>query len=130
VLLGFFEGARAREYADAPESQRRDAVVGTFARLFGSRAASPERYLDKVWAHEEWTRGCYGAYLPTGGWTTYGPALRKPVGRIHWAGTETASIWMGYIDGAIRSGERAAVEVARAFQTSSGSRAASASSAV
>ena len=122
VLLGFLEGSRAREYARAAPEERRDAVVGTFARLFGPRAAKPERYLDKAWAEEEWTRGCYGAYLPTGGWTTYGDALKAPIGRIHWAGTETASIWMGYIDGAIRSGERVAVEVAQALSASSGSR--------
>ena len=108
-------GQRAREYVRATPEERRDAVVGTFARLFGPRAAEPERYLDKAWAEEEWTRGCYGAYLPTGGWTTYGDAIKAPIGRIHWAGTETASIWMGYIDGAIRSGERVAVEVAQAL---------------
>ena len=41
----------------------------------------------------------------------YGPALRQPVGRIHWAGTETSTYWNGYMDGAVRSGERAAKEV-------------------
>jgi monoamine oxidase len=115
VLLGFLEGQRAREYTRVSQEERRDAVVGTFARLFGPRAAKPVRYLDKAWAEEEWTRGCYGAYLPTGGWTTYGDALKAPIGCLHWAGTETASIWMGYIDGAIRSGERVAAEVAAAL---------------
>ena len=126
VLLGFLEGKRAREYTRAGEAERRDAVVGTFTRLFGPKAAKPERYLDKSWIEEEWTRGCYGCYLPTGGWTSYGDAIKAPIGRIHWAGTETASIWMGYIDGAIRSGERVAAEVATALQTSSASRAGSA----
>jgi monoamine oxidase len=111
VLLGFLEGERARQYTRASEEDRRDAVVGTFTRLFGSRAAKPERYVDKSWAEEEWTRGCYGCYLPTGGWTSYGDAIKAPIGRIHWAGTETASRWMGYIEGAIRSGERVAAEV-------------------
>ena len=111
VLLGFLEGERARELTGVSPEERRAAVVGTFERIFGPRAAKPERYLDKAWADEEWTRGCYGCYLPTGGWTSYGQALKEPVGRIHWAGTETASRWMGYIDGAIRSGERAAAEV-------------------
>jgi monoamine oxidase len=111
VMLGFLEGERARQYTRASEEDRRDAVVGTFTRLFGSRAAKPERYVDKSWAEEEWTRGCYGCYLPTGGWTSYGDAIKAPIGRIHWAGTETASRWMGYIEGAIRSGERVAAEV-------------------
>jgi monoamine oxidase len=111
VLLGFLEGDRARQFTRVSADERREAVVGTFARIFGKRAADPERYVDKSWAEEEWTRGCYGCYLPTGGWTTYGDAIREPIGRIHWAGTETASRWMGYIDGAIRSGERVAAEV-------------------
>jgi monoamine oxidase len=111
VLLGFLEGDRARQFTRVSQDERREAVVGTFRRLFGKRAASPERYVDKSWAEEEWTRGCYGCYLPTGGWTTYGDAIREPIGRIHWAGTETALRWMGYIDGAIRSGERVASEV-------------------
>ena len=44
-------------------------------------------------------------------WTGYGEALREPVDRIHWAGAETAEAWNGYMDGAVRSGERAAREV-------------------
>src|SRR5215213_3834380 len=125
VLLGFLEGRRAREFTRTSQEERRDAVVGTFARLFGPRAAKPDRYLDKSWAEEEWTRGCYAGYLPTGAWTSYGDAIREPIGRIHWAGTETAVRWMGYMDGAIRSGERVAAEVATALQTSSASRAGS-----
>ena len=43
--------------------------------------------------------------------TQFGRALRAPVGRIHWAGSETAAVSHGSIDGAIRSGARAAAEV-------------------
>ena len=68
-------------------------------------------YVELDWSAEEWTRGCYGAHFPCGVWTQYGPALREPCGRIHWAGTETSSVMYGFIDGAVRSGERAAAEV-------------------
>ena len=112
VLLAFLEGREARRAARAPVEERREAVVGCLTRLFGPRAARPERYVDQAWALEEFSRGCYGGYLPPGGWTDYGPALRDPVGRIHWAGAETAVRWNGYMDGAVRSGERAAEEVA------------------
>jgi monoamine oxidase len=47
-------------------------------------------------------------------WTQFGPELRAPVGRIHWAGAETATVWSGYMDGAVQSGERAAAEVIQA----------------
>ena len=62
---------------------------------------------------EAWTRGCYAGYMPPGVWSDFGSALRAPVGRMHWAGTETAEAFHGYMDGAVRSGERAAAEVAR-----------------
>lgn len=108
VLLGFLEGRQARELAQWTPEARREAVVGCFARLFGSRAAQPQGYVEQVWAQEEWTRGCYGCVMPPGGWVSLGPALRAPVGRIHWAGAETATTWNGYMDGAVRSGEAAA----------------------
>jgi monoamine oxidase len=111
VLLGFLEGRRARELGATDPDTRRRAVLDTFARLFGERAGRPERYVERSWAEEEWTRGCYGCYFPPGGWTSYGHLLRRPVGRLHWAGAETATVWNGYMDGAVSSGERAAREV-------------------
>ena len=89
-------------------------MLDSFARYFGDRARTDVRdYLDKSWAEDEWTRGCYGGYTPPGVLTGYRQALRAPVGRIHWAGTETATVWNGYMDGAIESGQRAAAEVLR-----------------
>jgi monoamine oxidase len=88
-------------------------VVDSFARLFGPRAARPRSYVERLWADEEWSRGCYGCHMPTGAWTNYGPALREPIGPLHWAGAEYATVWNGYMDGAVRSGEetaRAALE--------------------
>lgn len=86
-------------------------ILDAFTQHFGPRAASPRQYLETDWSAEEWTRGCYGAHFPPGAWTEYGPALRSPVRRIHWAGTETSSVWNGYLEGAVRSGERVAGEV-------------------
>lgn len=113
VLMGFIEGAEGRTALGLSEGQRRAAVTACFTRYFGPKAAKPHLYVEKSWASEQWSRGCYAGYLPTGVWTDYGPALRAPVGRIHWAGTETATVWNGYLDGAVRSGQRAAAEVAR-----------------
>jgi monoamine oxidase len=115
VLLGFLEGDFARQAGLMPAAERRAAVIDVFARLFGERARRPERYIERSWAEEEWTRGCYGCSMTTGGWTSFGAALRAPVGPIHWAGAETATIWNGYMDGAVRSGERAASEALRSL---------------
>jgi monoamine oxidase len=116
-LIAFLEGKDARELASVSESERREAVLGGFQRLFGGRAAHPVQYVEKDWSAEPYSRGCYAGVLGPGGWTAYGRQLREPVGRIHWAGTETATRWMGYMDGAIQSGRRAAVEVMRSEGT-------------
>jgi monoamine oxidase len=112
VLLGFVLGEDARHLGTLPKAQRYRAVVDVFARLFGPRAGRPRELIEHNWSEELWTRGCYAGYMPPGVWSDYGEALRTPVNRIHWAGTETSEIFMGYMDGAVRSGERAASEVA------------------
>jgi len=115
VLLGFLEGRLARQWGARDAAERRQAILAGHARLFGERAARPERFIERIWAEEEWTRGCYGCLMTTGGWTEYGRALRAPVGPIHWAGAETATVWNGYMDGAVQSGERAAAEALAAL---------------
>ena len=111
MLLGFLEGDEARRLSRVPAPERRRAVIDSFVRFFGPRAAEPRDYVELDWSQEEWTRGCYGAHFAPGVWTRYGDALREPIGPIHWAGTETATEWGGYMDGAVQSGQRAAAEV-------------------
>ncbi len=108
VLMGFIDGQEALDHAELPPEERRHAVLECFARLFGPRAEVAEHYVERIWAEEEWSRGGPVCSMPCGGWTSYGPALREPIGRIHWAGAETAVVWNGYMDGAVRSGEAAA----------------------
>jgi monoamine oxidase len=112
ALMGFLEGKEARIWARRSAAERRDAVIGSFIRYFGQAAARPEQYLERDWMAEEFTRGCYGAHFAPGVWTSYGEAWRAPAGRIHWAGTECAPEWNGYMEGAVRSGEAAADSVA------------------
>ena len=115
VLLGFVGGDDARRHAVLAPAERRGAVLTGLARLFGPRVLEPADWLELDWAAEEWSRGGPTCNFGPGGWTRYGPALREPVGALHWAGTETAAVWCGYMDGAVRSGERAAAEVLAAL---------------
>lgn len=111
VLLSFIEGDEGRRWGRRSLEERRAAVLNCLVQYFGEKAGQPYQYVEQNWAEEEYSRGCYAGYMPPGVWTMYGEALRAPIGRLHWAGTETATVWNGYMDGAIQSGERAANEV-------------------
>jgi monoamine oxidase len=113
VLVGFSEAKNAKKLGTLSEDARREAATACFTRYFGERASKPIAYADHVWEHDPWSGGCYGGFMPPGVWTSLGPSIREPQGRIHWAGTETATVWSGYIDGAIESGKRAAEEILR-----------------
>lgn len=110
VMLGFVGGPEAREMTAMAPTDRRAAVLACFERLFGPKAAQPLDYAEQAWAGEEWSAGGPTSNFGPGGWTECGPALREPVGRVHWAGTETATVWAGYMEGAAQAGERAAAE--------------------
>jgi monoamine oxidase len=111
VLASFTFGAVAARVQTMDAPDRRAAVLDSLTRRFGARAAQPVDYVETAWWEQEWTRGCSMAHFPPGVLTRYGPLLREPMGRVHWAGTETATISHGAMDGAVRSGERAAAEI-------------------
>jgi monoamine oxidase len=113
ILLGFVEGRDARKLAGYTESAKRSAIIDSFVLAFGHKASDPHELIIHDWSAEQWTRGCYGAHLAPGTWTQFGHALTAPVGRIHWASTETSPVWAGYMDGAVRAGERVAKSVLR-----------------
>jgi monoamine oxidase len=115
VIFGFVGGDQSRAYGKLAPDERRKRVLAELADAFGQEALHPDLFFDTPWAEEPWSRGCPVAIPAPGSLVGYGPALRAPVGRIHWAGTETAGYWNGYLDGAVSSGERAAGEVLAAL---------------
>lgn len=110
VLVAFIEKGKAPKDAKA----RRKAILEELVTLFGKEAQNPVDYIETDWSEEKWTAGCVSP-LPPGVLTEFGAALREPVGRVHWAGTETSEVWCGYMDGAVRSGLRVAAEVRKAL---------------
>ena len=111
VIASFTFGAVAQRVDALDPDVRRKAVVDALTARFGPKAASPIAFVETAWWKEEWTRGCSMAHFPPGLLTRHGHLLREPMGRIHWAGTETSTTSHGAVDGAIRSGERAAAEI-------------------
>lgn len=113
VLLAFVGGSTWRKYGTMPLAERRAAVLQGFAGMFGSEALHPVSFVEHDWDHEPWTTGGPVAIYRPGVMTAYGSSIRTPFGRVHWAGTETATYWTGYMDGAVRAGQRAATEILR-----------------
>jgi monoamine oxidase len=113
VLLAFGAG----DQLPSDVGSRKDAVTAALAKFFGKEALEPTGFVEMDWMGEAWSTGCASPLKP-GVLSAYGRALREPVGRIHWAGTDTSPIWNGFMEGAVRSGERVAGEVVAALRES------------
>jgi monoamine oxidase len=116
VVLGFIGGSEARKWTPRSPEERKKAVLDQFQAFFDdTQAQNVKAVYEKDWVADRWAIGCPVGVLPPGTLIDFGPALKAPVGKIHWAGTETSDYWCGYMDGAVRSGERAAAEVLAAL---------------
>jgi monoamine oxidase len=111
ILCVIIEGPIARQYERLEEGERRQGVLDALVARFGAKAGKPVEYHEQNWTREPYSGGGMLSHAPPGVLTEFGHALRTPCGRVHWAGTETSTKMCGWIDGAIRSGERAATEV-------------------
>uniref|UniRef100_A0AAR2KT45 Amine oxidase n=1 Tax=Pygocentrus nattereri TaxID=42514 RepID=A0AAR2KT45_PYGNA len=88
------------------------AIMGEYKHMsYVFYFPQPIHYEEKNWCEEEYSGGCYTAYFPPGILTQFGKVLREPVGRLYFAGTETATEWSGYMEGAVQAGERASREI-------------------
>lgn len=112
ILMGFINQTNIRKLDGATPDAVRAASLASFTQLFGAKAANPTSTAFQRWDNEVWSGGGPVGITGTGVLTEFGPALREPCGLVHWAGTETATYWTGYMDGAVSSGERVAKEVA------------------
>ncbi|BAJ31824.1 putative amine oxidase [Kitasatospora setae KM-6054] len=110
VLTGFVTGAEAHRFAALPPDEQRSAAVAQARRLF-PMLPEPIGFHVTDWVNEPWSRGCYAALFGPGDWSALGPTLTAPHGRVRFAGTETSTEFFGLLEGAIRSGRRAAAEL-------------------
>ena len=99
----------SKKAADLSPGQRYKSILKELKSFFGKEAMSPIGFSEMNWANDPWSGGCTSP-LPPGILTQYGPALFKNIGPLHFAGTEAATAWRGYMEGAVRAGERAADE--------------------
>lgn len=111
IIVGFVGGKHSRRWSKLDEATRREEGLQCLAEILGDQALRPLEYFDQNWPADPWSRGGPVGFAPPGVLTDYGSTLREPVGPIHWAGTETATYWNGYMEGAVQSGDRVAREV-------------------
>ena len=111
ILVGLIESDHAKALSTMDEDARRELLIADLVYYFGNDALKPIEYVEQDWIKEPYSRGGYAAYMPPQLLSSFGEDIRQPVGRIHWAGTETATEWMGYLDGALQSGIRVAEEI-------------------
>lgn len=129
LMNAFIAGDKAREFAQMSRAKRKAQVIKELVHRFGDDAArlskkitfpavlpqnpGPDAYFEWNWAQDEFTRGDYAAVPGPGVLTAhaFGPAIREPFKRVHWAGVDLATFPYATISGAIQSGERAADEV-------------------
>jgi monoamine oxidase len=111
LLACFITGRAVEAHGRLEPGMREAAVRAALTRMFGPRAADWTAYAECDWTAEPYSRGGPVGLMGPGTLGRYGHLLRRPEGRVHWAGTDTATVWNGYMDGAIQAGERAADEV-------------------
>jgi len=114
-LTCFINGEPGREWSKLSPKDRKEAVLFQPVEIFGAESEKvirePTEVFEQEWANEVWSRGCPCPFTKPGTMGKVGKALRERFGRVHFVGTETSWEWKGYMEGAVRSGERSAEEV-------------------
>jgi monoamine oxidase len=111
ILASFIYGPQAQKLRKLPVAAQHKWVINNLTELLGEEAQSHLGVFSHDWTLDPWTLGCFAGHFGLGGWTQHGADLIKPTGPIHWAGTESATTWRGYMEGAVLSGRRAASEI-------------------
>ena len=115
-LQGFYVGNAGRYAAQKDTNWRKNDVTEEMKRVFGGNPAylTPIGYSEYIWDNHTYVGGAPVGTCSTGTLTNFGMALRGRTAnseRIHYAGTETSTQWPGYMEGALRAGQRAAYEL-------------------
>lgn len=111
ILVAFVHAKKANEFLQKSEEERIKLIKIEIELLFGKEAANPIIINEHTYVKNKWIKGAYSGVFPPNILSKYGSELRKPFQNIHWAGTETSVRFMGYMEGAVLSGERAANEI-------------------
>lgn len=117
ILTCFMAGDSGKQWSTLSQRERERALLAQLGELYNIKDGDLMESFVKLhtyeWNDDEYAGwGCPSVSLTPGVLNSVGgDALRKPWMGMHFSGTETAGEWKGYMEGAVRSGERAAEEV-------------------
>ncbi len=112
ILATYTGGERALFWGAMSEKDRQTMSLNKLGSLFNGLSNNYESGTSQIWHEDEWARGAF-TYFQPGQITELLPVAQRPEGRIHFAGEHT-SVWHGWMNGALESGNRAAEEVNQA----------------
>lgn len=115
ILMGFVVGSRAEQFFSLEKNDRKVKMEAILTRYFGEKAKEAIEYQEFSMIDEAWSKGCYAALMQPHAWTDFQDAYRSPLPPLYFAGTEAATKWHGYIEGAVLAGESAAMEILAAI---------------
>ncbi|MBE0011684.1 NAD(P)/FAD-dependent oxidoreductase [Arthrobacter sp. AET 35A] len=116
TLIGFIGGSNYDRWAAHTPQERERAFLDLLVKAFGPQAADPSYFHETDWTQQEWAKGGPVTYMPPGVLANFGAALRDPVGKVHFAGTEASFQWSGYMEGGVRAGQKAAAAIAEELE--------------
>ena len=111
TIVGFIGGKHLDAWHALSPNEREKRFIEILVNNFGDKARDVRYVHETDWTVQPWTGGAPVTFMPTGLLSSAGSALREPVDRLHFAGTEAAPMWSGYIEGALRAGKIAAGDV-------------------
>ncbi|RFU81662.1 flavin-containing amine [Trichoderma arundinaceum] len=118
ALICFIVGQTGREWAQKDQHERLTEVIVHVDRIYGSNIPRPLETREQIWNEEEFSQGAPCPVVPASCLRSLSQDQWRPEGYIHFAGTETSTVWKGYMEGALVAGSRAAKEVIDIFSTS------------
>lgn len=125
IITFFVYGNDSIKIKSVSPEKRKEILLEELAVLYGSKALQPVDFIEYDWDEKVYTGGCFTGHFPPFGILKYGEQLRKTVGPLHFAGTETSTIWTGYFEGAVRAGEREAQRIVEVLSSNDNSQNAS-----
>jgi monoamine oxidase len=109
ALTAYAIGDKADVLSRQNDAFKRRVLVDSLRPAFGDVSKKITKLVSYYWGSDRYTMGAYALY-GKGQWFGTMPVLKRPVGRIFFAGEHLAD-WQGFMEGAIVSGEEAAAAI-------------------